>query len=107
MHFDGLSRSMHMEIKYSEETSELSLTHRGYLVYKEVMGDLEVYVPNEEWESWIEKLWMYYVLCLNSKSFYVDKFHGLDLIKHMYSTIVMNAKVEKRVIPIRRCYDLR
>lgn len=57
MHFDGLSRSMHMEIKYNEETSELSLTYKGYLAYREVMGDLEVYIPNEEWEGWVEKLW--------------------------------------------------
>lgn len=56
MHFDGLSRGMHMEIKYNEEKSELSVTHKGYLVYKEVMGDLEVYVPGE-WEGWVERLW--------------------------------------------------
>ena len=56
MHFDGLSRGMHMEIKYDEEKSELSVTHKGYLVYKEVMGDLEVYVPGE-WENWIDRLW--------------------------------------------------
>lgn len=45
-----------MEIKYNEEKSELSVTHKGYLVYKEVMGDLEVYVPGE-WEGWVERLW--------------------------------------------------
>ena len=57
MHFDGLNRGMHMEIKYDEEKSELALTYKGFMAYKEVMGDLEVYVPNEEWEGWIEKLW--------------------------------------------------
>lgn len=57
MHFDGLSRGMHMEIKYDDEKSELSLTYKGYLAYRETMGDLDVYVPNEEWEGWIERLW--------------------------------------------------
>lgn len=57
MHFDGLGRGMHMEIKYDDERSELTLTHKGYLVYKEVMGDIEAYVPNEEWEGWVDSLW--------------------------------------------------
>lgn len=57
MYFDGLSRGMHMEIMYDEEKSELSLHHRGYLAYREVMGDLEAYVPNQEWEGWIEALY--------------------------------------------------
>lgn len=57
LHFDGLNRGMHMEIKYDDETSELYLTHKGYLVYKECMGEIECYVPNEEWEGWIDRLW--------------------------------------------------
>lgn len=57
MHFDGLSRGMHMEIMYNEESSELSLTHRGFLAYREIMGEVETYVPNEEWEGWIERLY--------------------------------------------------
>lgn len=57
MHFDGLGMGMHMEIMYSEEKSELSLTHKGFLAYREVMGEVETYVPNEEWEGWIERLY--------------------------------------------------
>lgn len=57
MHFDGLSRGMHMEIMYDDEKSELSVTHKGYTVYKEVMGDIEMYIPGEEWEGWVERLW--------------------------------------------------
>ena len=57
LHFDGLSRGMHMEIKYDEERSELSLTYKGYTAYRECMGEIETYVPNEEWEGWIERLW--------------------------------------------------
>ena len=56
-HFDGLGLGMHMEIMYDEESSALSLTHRGVLCYREVMGDLEAYVPNEEWEGWVERLY--------------------------------------------------
>lgn len=56
-HFDGLGMGMHMEIMYDEESSSLSLTHRGLLCYREVMGELESYVPNNEWEDWVERLY--------------------------------------------------
>jgi hypothetical protein len=56
-HFDGLGMGMHMEILYDEESSALSLTHRGVLSYREVMGELEAYVPNEEWEGWVNRLY--------------------------------------------------
>lgn len=57
-HFCGLNRGMHMEIKYDDEKSELSLTHKGYLVYRETMGDIDTYIPHDEWEGWVEKLWV-------------------------------------------------
>lgn len=57
MHFDGLGMGMHMEIMYNEDKSELSLTHKGFLAYREVMGEIDTYVPNDEWEGWIEKLY--------------------------------------------------
>lgn len=57
MHFDGLGRGMHMEIQYDEERSELSLLYKGYLAYREVMGEIDTYVPNEEWEGWVERLY--------------------------------------------------
>lgn len=56
-HFDGLGMGMHMEILYEEDSSSLTLTHRGVLSYREVMGELEAYVPNEEWEGWVERLY--------------------------------------------------
>jgi hypothetical protein len=56
MHFDGLSRSMHLEIIYKDEESELSVYHRGRLVYREVQGDLVCYVPADEWEDWVSSL---------------------------------------------------
>jgi hypothetical protein len=56
-HFDGLSRGMHMEIKYDEASAELSLHHRGYPVYRELKGEIMSYIPGEEWERWIETLY--------------------------------------------------
>lgn len=55
-HFDGLSRGMHMEIKYDDLTSEIVVSHKGYVVYKEIKGELLGYAPGE-WEEWIEKLY--------------------------------------------------
>jgi hypothetical protein len=57
LHFDGLNRGMHLEIKYDNNLSELVVYHRGYLVYKEIKGDLFSYIPNEEWERWIDSLY--------------------------------------------------
>jgi hypothetical protein len=57
IHFDGLGRGMHLEIKYDEISSELVVYHKGYLVYKESKGELLSYVPNEEWEKWIDSLY--------------------------------------------------
>lgn len=56
MHFDGLSRGMHLEIKYDDSTTELEVHYKGYLVYKEVKGELATYIPIDEWEGWIERL---------------------------------------------------
>ena len=55
-HFDGLGRGMHLEIFYKDESSEISLYHRGYLVYREIQGDIQCYVPSDEWEGWISSL---------------------------------------------------
>ena len=57
MHFDGLNRGMHMEIKYDYITSELFVSYKGYPVYKEIKGELLAYNPIEEWENWIESLY--------------------------------------------------
>jgi hypothetical protein len=56
-YFDGLSRSMHLEIKYDELNAELILTYKGYVAYKEVKGEILSYVPNKEWENWIDSLY--------------------------------------------------
>ena len=55
--FDGLSRGMHLEIKYISETNEITVHFKGHLVYKEIGGDLAAYAPFKEWEDHIEKLY--------------------------------------------------
>jgi len=55
--FDGLSRGMHLEIKYMEYTHTFSVHYKGYEVYKEIKGDLCCYVPIPEWEEWIDRLY--------------------------------------------------
>lgn len=57
LHFDGLSRGMHLEIKYDEVSSELIVYYKGYVVYKEIKGELLAYAPYEEWEKWIDTLY--------------------------------------------------
>lgn len=56
-HFDGLSRGMHLEIKYLEDESKLTVHYKGYLVFLETAGDLKSFVPNTEWEDCIDKLY--------------------------------------------------
>ncbi len=55
--FDGLSSGMHLEIKYLEEFKELKVTYKGNIVYREIAGELFAYVPNDEWETNINKLY--------------------------------------------------
>lgn len=54
--FDGLGSGMHLEIKYLNENKELLVNYEGNLVYCEVAGDLENYVPSAAWEDKIDKL---------------------------------------------------
>ena len=55
--FDGLSRGMHLEIKYLDCDKKLSVYHEGFRVYEEIAGDLEAYAPDPEWENLIERLY--------------------------------------------------
>ncbi len=54
--FDGLSRGMHIDITYWYSENRLTVTHRGFMVFNEIAGDLDCYVPNEAWESQVDKL---------------------------------------------------
>ena len=55
--FDGLSRGIHMEIKYLDDSKTLTAYWKGYRVYQEVAGDLFAYAPFDEWESKVDKLY--------------------------------------------------
>lgn len=56
--FDGLSRGMHLEIKYMFSDKSLSVYHNGIKVYLEIGGDLQMYAPTQEWESMIDRLFV-------------------------------------------------
>lgn len=58
MQFDGLSRGINMSISVHYHLREILVRFKGSIVYKEVSGDLEGYVPNEEWEKEIERLFV-------------------------------------------------
>lgn len=55
--FDGLSRGMHLEIKWWEVTNQLIVHYKGYEVYRESAGELEGYAPFPEWEDMIDRLY--------------------------------------------------
>lgn len=56
-YFDGLNRGMHLEIKYIEDTRDLTVQFKGYVVFREIEGQLDCYAPNEDWEELIERLY--------------------------------------------------
>ena len=55
--FQGQSRGMPLEIKFTEETNKITVHFKHNVVYEEEENDLLCYVPNEEWEKRIEKLY--------------------------------------------------
>lgn len=55
--FDGLSRGMHLEIKYFFATKKLTVDYKGYRVYTEINGELDSYAPFPDWENLIERLY--------------------------------------------------
>jgi hypothetical protein len=57
MIFDGLRYGTHIEIKYKSDESELLVSYKGYPVYREITGELDSYIPNDEWERKIEDLY--------------------------------------------------
>ena len=47
---------MHLEIIYKDDSSEMSVYYKGYLVYQDIQGELTCYVPINEWEEWVSSL---------------------------------------------------
>ncbi len=54
--FEGLTKGMHLEIKYMSDSKDLVVYYKGYIVYHEVSGELDCYIPNREWETHIDNL---------------------------------------------------
>lgn len=55
--FDGLSRGLHLEIKYFFYKQKIEVSFKGYQVYKEVAGELFGYSPSSDWEAKIDRLY--------------------------------------------------
>lgn len=55
--YDGLQNGLHLEIRYLEYEKELTVFWKGYVVFKEINGDLDSYVPQDDWEAAIDKLY--------------------------------------------------
>jgi len=55
--FDGLSRGMHLEIRYIHHKQRIDVSYKGFPVYKEVAGELYAYAPFPEWEDLIDRLY--------------------------------------------------
>ncbi len=81
-HFDGLSRGMHLEIKYEDANKLLIVHYKGYEVYKEVAGELLAYAPHQEWEGKIDQL---YVVAkkLDDQNKRQDRKEEIQEAKHM------------------------
>jgi hypothetical protein len=56
--FDGLKWGMHVEIIVNHPESRQTVYYKGYKVFEEIDGDLQVYVPFPEWETLIDKLYI-------------------------------------------------
>lgn len=55
--FDGTSSGIHLEIKYIETRHTLSVHWQGHLVYEEIRGELEAYVPKKDWQEKVNMLY--------------------------------------------------
>lgn len=56
--FDGLTSGMNIEIIYLMDDQKLVTKYKGYNVFIENSGDLQCYVPLEEWELIVDKLFI-------------------------------------------------
>lgn len=56
-YFYGLNYSYNIEIFYFEDQKKIDVKYNNDTVYREIGGDLERYVPNQDWENKIEILY--------------------------------------------------
>lgn len=55
--YEGLKYGQHLEVIYNEYESTLKLYYKGFLCYHEENNVLVSYVPNDEWEKVVDKLY--------------------------------------------------
>lgn len=55
--FDALSRGFNLQILIYYHLAEINVYYEGQIVYKEISGELESYVPNEAWENKIDQIY--------------------------------------------------
>jgi len=55
--FDALNSGHNLEIRYMSGDNELRTTYNGYVVYLEIDGKLRAYVPHNNWEEVVERLY--------------------------------------------------
>ena len=54
--FDGLSSGINLELRYRNDDGRLTARWEGHLVYDEIAGDLQCFVPMQEWEDKVNLL---------------------------------------------------
>lgn len=55
--YDGLSAANGIEIICKEHDGTIKLNYKGYTVYEEESGILVKYIPNQEWEETVDRLY--------------------------------------------------
>ncbi len=55
--YDGLSSGLHLEVRFAIFHNETIVKYKGYLVYKEVAGELHAYAPHPDWEAIIDRIY--------------------------------------------------
>ena len=61
-YFDGLRRGINICIKlmfYDSRPAELDVQYNGYRKYLEIEGELKSYVPGDDWEDAVNRLYGY------------------------------------------------
>lgn len=56
--YDGINLGNGLEIKYLLNESEIKLYHRGYVKYHELSNELLAYIPEKEWENYINSIFL-------------------------------------------------
>lgn len=96
--FDGLSYGYHLNITFMEYENTIKLWYKGHLVYSESAGNLQSYIPNDEWEKVVDNLFsiaetkveklMKQKSILDKKSFAILKNRELQRIRDKWGDIV-------------------